>query len=73
MTDNLRIFPGETTLNFEPNVILDGAKRANLSEVVIVGMDQDGAFYFASNIAAGPGVLWLLELAKTRLIAMGSE
>ena len=70
MTGELRLFPGITTLNHDPNIILELAKKGDLTEVVILGYDKDGRFFFSASKAAGPDVLWLLELAKSELIGM---
>lgn len=67
----LRLFPGITTLDHDPSIMLELAKKAELTEVVILGYDKDGKFFFSASKAAGPDVLWLLELAKVELIDLG--
>jgi hypothetical protein len=65
---NLRLFPGITVKDHEPNVMLDLAKEGALQSVVILGHDNDGEFFFSSNKADGGEVLWLLEMAKKQLL-----
>lgn len=68
LTDNVSLFPGVTPLDFEPNIILDVAKRAGLASVVIIGYDKDGAEFFSSSVGGGPQILWLLERTKINLL-----
>lgn len=68
MSANLRLFPGVTVLDHQPDVMLELAKRAELAEVVILGFDKAGEFFFSSNKADGGAVLWLLELARSQLM-----
>lgn len=53
--------------------VLAGAEMANLDEVVIIGYNKDGGFYFASSKASGPEILWSLEYAKKKLLAIVDE
>jgi hypothetical protein len=48
--------------------VIEGAWEKDLREIVIVGYDHDGEFFFASSRANGPSVLWTLEEAKMRLM-----
>lgn len=66
--DNVMIFTGVTPIQFDADVILRGALKANLSEVVIVGYDEDGTEFFSSSQPSGPDVLWMLERAKLGLL-----
>lgn len=50
--------------------MLEMAKNAQLDEVVILGFDKDGEFFFSSNKADGGAVLWLLEMARHSLIKL---
>jgi len=59
--------PCVTSLNLPPNRILQGA-WSKLEGVVLIGWDKHGDFYFASSIADGGDVLWLLEKAKKELL-----
>lgn len=68
--DNVKVFPGITKLDMDPDIILSKALEAGLKEVVIVGTRDDGELFFAGNLSSGPEVLWLLEEAKQRLMNM---
>lgn len=61
-------FDGITRLDIPANDVLGGAVDANLESAVVMGYDQEGEFYFASSIANGPDVLWLMENLKKMLI-----
>lgn len=60
-----------TRLDVPVERILARATEAALTEVVVVGLKPDGKFYFASSKADGGDVLWLLEIAKKRLLEVG--
>lgn len=60
-----------TSLDLPTERVLDQAKGHCSDGVVILGFDDDGDFYFASSIADGGSVIWLLELAKKRLLEVG--
>jgi hypothetical protein len=60
-------FRGVTHRDIDPAQVLDGAR--NLPCVVVLGYDKDGAEYFASSVADGADVLWLLERLKAQLLA----
>ena len=57
-----------TYLDIPTERILRRAQEAGLSTAVVVGWAADGGFYFASSAADGGDVLWLLELAKKKLL-----
>ncbi len=63
-------FTGITTLDLDPDLILEAAK-GKLESVVIVGYGKaaDGGQieYFASSIADGGTIAWLLSRAIRRL------
>ena len=65
---NGKVIPlgGVTRLNLPPDRVLEGAKD-HLKDVVIMGYDHDGKEYFASSIADGGAVLWLMERMKRKL------
>lgn len=66
---NVVLLGGPTRLNIPPERVLDAALAADLSEVVILGRDQDGEEYFASSVADGADVVWLMERMKLKLIS----
>ncbi len=53
--------------NISPDVVLAHAYD-KLQDVVIMGYDKDGEWYFATSVADGGTVLWLVEHFKTRLM-----
>jgi hypothetical protein len=59
-----------TTLDCPPDRVLESA-IGKTTDAVVIGWDTEGEFYFASSKAAGPEVLWLLELAKKKLLEIG--
>lgn len=71
MADNVIPLNCVTRLNLPPERVLEAALEEGLEEVVLVGYDKDGGFYFAASKADGGSVLWLLELAKTKLMRIG--
>ena len=62
-----------TRLDLPVERVAQAADEANLESCVVIGYDKDGDFYFASSIADGPNVLWLLEQARLRLLAVEYE
>jgi len=68
------VYPGFITkLDIPPGRILAKASEAELESAVVVGFDKNGDFYFASSLAAGPEVLWLLKLAEKKLLEVGDD
>lgn len=64
-------FPGLTKADVPVENVLAGATEADIAEVVVIGFTRAGEFYFAASKADGSDVLWLLELAKKRLLEVG--
>lgn len=60
-------FRGVTSLDLPPERILEAAK-SELKHVVVLGYDKEDNFYFASSMADGGDVLWLIETLKLRLL-----
>lgn len=73
MTDNVVDLNVVTSLPIDPARILRKASEAGLTEVVIVGYDKDGDFWFSSSGSDGGDVLWLFELAKMKLLRIAEE
>ena len=48
--------------------ILKPALDADLEDAIVIGHRKDGSLYFAGTMADGGEVLWLMELAKRRLM-----
>ena len=62
--------PGISTLDMQPERILEKALNAKLTDVVVIGYDREGNEWFASSIADGAEVLWLLERLKLQLLRL---
>ncbi len=71
MSDNVIPLGNITKLDIPANRVLEGAIGTLDGGVVVMGWDKDGELYFASSIADGGEVLWLLEKAKSELLAVG--
>lgn len=71
LDENVVMFPGVTSQDYDPIVMLEAAMRTELADVVIIGWDTDGDFFFSSSKSEGPEVLWMLELAKSKLMDIG--
>lgn len=68
--DNIFIFPGYTTLPIPTKRVLKGGEE-NLHEtlpMLLLGYDQSGEFYIASNQTNIGEALMLLELAKQKIM-----
>ena len=71
MTDNVIPLGNITRLNLPTDRVLDAAKGSCSDGVVILGWGNDGNFYFASSIADGGTIIWLMEMAKKKLLEVG--
>jgi hypothetical protein len=60
-----------TSLDIPVERVLRKAREAGLESVVVIGWDEDGDLYFASSLASGPEVVWLLEKTKANLLVAG--
>lgn len=56
-----------TRLDLPVDSVLEEAKE-QLESAVLIGWDNNGDLYFASTLADGGDVLWLLEKAKQMLM-----
>jgi hypothetical protein len=61
-------YPGVTALDVDAGLVLSDAAGASLTDVVVLGYDADGDEYFASSMADGGSVLWLMERLKAELL-----
>ena len=73
MSDNVIPLGNITHIDLPTERVLDQAKGHCSDGVVIVGFDDDGELYFSSSIADGGSVIWLLELAKKRLLEIADD
>lgn len=62
------ILPVVTTLDVPAERILSSAIENSLESVAIMGTTKDGETYFASSVADGGSVLWLMEICKEALM-----
>ena len=67
-TGTVVVFPGATKLDIPAERVLEAAKLAELTDIVIVGYDKNEEEWFASSIADGGTVLWLIERFKKQLL-----
>lgn len=65
---NIVNLPVVTRLDLPPERIIEAAAEAGLTDIIVIGWKDDGDFYFAGNMADGGDALWLLEMAKRKLM-----
>ena len=58
-----------TRLDIPADRVLEGA-MGKLDGVIIIGKQDDGEYYFASSIASGGTVLWMMEKMKIQLMGI---
>jgi len=74
MAGELVRFPGVTRLDTDPTLVLKEAiESGKLKNVVIMGYDEDEEEYFASSIADGGTVIWLMERLKLQLLRFADK
>lgn len=71
--DNVIPLGNITTLDLDPHQMLKNAMPEIDGGVVLIGRDSDGDLFFASSIADGGDVLWLLEMAKKELLEISAD
>jgi hypothetical protein len=64
------VFDGISRLDLPAERVLQAAIDARVETVVVLGYDADGEFYFASTKGDGGEVIWLMEIAKKKLLEM---
>lgn len=69
MSDKVIPLNNVTRLDIPVDRVLESAK-GELKSVVILGYDKDDEEYFASSIADGADVLWLLRRCELELLGM---
>lgn len=69
---NIVNFPGVTCLDMPADQVLENA-IGKLERVVVIGYTPDGDEYFASSIADGGEVVWLIERMKLQLLRVVDE
>lgn len=75
MVDNVVELDVVIKLDIPVERVIRWAGEAGLTEIVVLGFDADGEFYFASSKADSGDVLYPLEVAKLRLlnVCLGKE
>lgn len=69
---NVVLFTGITRHNLPADRVVESIPK-DMTDVVVIGYDADGEFYFASSVADGPEVLWRLEQAKLALLRIEAD
>lgn len=70
--DNVSFFPGPTSEPYSPDLILRGALKAKLTDVIVLGWDGDDLF-FSGSMTSKPDILWLLENARMALFLQSQD
>ena len=65
-------FMGVTRLDINADDALNGAV-GKLNNAVVLGFNKEGDFYFASSMADGGDVMWLLEVLKLKFLTVYVE
>jgi len=68
LSDNVITLGNVTRTDLPVDRVLEAAKGKIEGGVVLLGWDKDGELYFASSIADGGEVVWLMEKAKLALL-----
>lgn len=70
---NVINLPIITRLDIEPKRILNSAMKSDLDSLVMIGFTKEGEFYFASNRGDAGTVIFLMEMAKNKLLKICEE
>ena len=62
-----------TTLDLQPDDVLGKAVGQYPGGVFVAGYDADGNVQFSSSLVDGGEILWLMEVAKARLMKIAGE
>ena len=62
-----------TRLDVPVSRVIETASSSNLESVFIAGYDEGGNYFSASSLASGAEAVWLLEMAKKRLLDIADE
>lgn len=68
MTDNVIHLSAATRVDIPVEPVLKAAIKSDLTGAMVIGWTEGGDLYFASSLADGGDVMWLMELAKQALI-----
>jgi len=67
--DNVVTLPVITTLDISPERVLDGALKADLDTVLVIGWDKEDRFYASGSTGGIGDLLLLLEIFKRELLS----
>jgi cytochrome c2 len=67
MVDTIIPFSGMTTLDIDPDKVLEAAKGLT-ERVIVIGKCEDGDYYFASSSGSNADNLWDTEQFKQFLL-----
>ncbi len=73
MSDNVIKFTGWSTLDHDPDRVLEEAKGQVAAGCIVIGETEEGSTYFASSIASVPEVICLMEQMKFWLLSKINE
>ena len=62
-----------TKLDLQPDDVLQDAVGQYPGGVFVAGYDKSGNIQIASSIADGGTILWMMEVAKVRLMTIAGE
>jgi hypothetical protein len=62
-----------TRIDLPVERVIERAGEADLESVIVIGHCRDGSEYFASSLADGGDVVWLLERMKLALLRIGDQ
>jgi hypothetical protein len=66
--DNVVSIGGVTKLDLSPDKVLTAATGIGMEAAIVVGMDADGKFYFASSVSDCMEVSFLLDAGRDFLM-----
>lgn len=70
---NVVELPVVTTIDHPAEWVLNKASESDLKSAVVIGWKNNGEFYFCSSISDAGEVVFLCEMAKTKLIRIVEE
>ena len=70
---NVVDLPVITTLPLDPKRVLAGACERTFKRVIVIGVTEDDAEYFASSEADGGTILWDMERVRHALMKIADE
>lgn len=73
LPENVAIFPGSASDDFDPSVILRAALRTKLTSCVVLGWDENGELFVSCSDAHLPDVNWLLDQGKAFILSQPVE